>query len=182
MENRAGIEGSDRFDGVDATVADFWRFAMSDLRMNNVRGYLAEFLVARAVGAGGPRIEWDAYDVLAPDGTRIEVKSSAYIQAWSQQKPSPIKFSGLTGRTWDSDSGFSTERGFNADVYVFALQTARNQQEYDPLDVDQWRFYVLPQHVLLDRGYRSIALSTLTSLTGGPVQFEGLAEAISKAR
>ncbi len=49
---------------------------MSDLRTNNVRGYLAEFLVAKAVGAHGPRLEWDAYDVLAPDRTRIEVKSS----------------------------------------------------------------------------------------------------------
>ncbi|GAA2080100.1 hypothetical protein GCM10009821_20450 [Aeromicrobium halocynthiae] len=130
----------------------------------------------------GPRVERDAYDVLAPDGTRIEVKSSAYVQAWYQQKPSLIKFSGLTGRTWDSGSGFSTERGFNADVYVFALQTARDQREYDPLDVEQWRFYVLPQHVLQDRGYRSIALSTLMSLTGGPAEFGGLAEAISEAR
>ncbi len=37
---------------------------------------MAEFLVAKAVGAHGPRLEWDAYDVLAPDRTRIEVKSS----------------------------------------------------------------------------------------------------------
>ena len=62
------LDGSERFVGVDASVLDFWRFAMNDLRMNNVRGYLAEFLVARAVGASGHRIEWDAYDVLTPDG------------------------------------------------------------------------------------------------------------------
>ena len=57
----------ERFAGLDATVTDFWRFALSDLRMNNARGYLAEFLVAQAVGATGPRVEWDTYDVLAPD-------------------------------------------------------------------------------------------------------------------
>lgn len=51
------LDGSEQFAGVDASVLDFWRFAMSDLRMNNVRGYLAEFLVARAVGATSNRVE-----------------------------------------------------------------------------------------------------------------------------
>ncbi|WP_345314834.1 hypothetical protein [Garicola koreensis] len=36
--------------GTGAIVLDFWRFALSDLKMNNVRGYVVEFLVARAVG------------------------------------------------------------------------------------------------------------------------------------
>jgi hypothetical protein len=53
------LEGGQSFTGLDATALDFWRFAMSDLRTNNVRGYLAEFLVARAVGATGARVEWD---------------------------------------------------------------------------------------------------------------------------
>jgi hypothetical protein len=61
---------------VDATVVDFWQFALSDLRMNNTRGYLAEFLVAKAVGATAGRVEWDAFDVLAPSGARIEVKAT----------------------------------------------------------------------------------------------------------
>lgn len=113
------MDGSEPFAGLDATVLDFWRFAMSDLRMNNLRGYLAEFLVAKAIGATGPRVEWDAYDVLSPDGTRIEVKSSAYMQVWDQRRPSAIRFTGLTGRTWDPRNGESPEATFNADVYVF---------------------------------------------------------------
>jgi hypothetical protein len=32
----------------DASVLDFWRWALGDLRMNTARGYLAEFLVACA--------------------------------------------------------------------------------------------------------------------------------------
>lgn len=49
------LTGAEELHGVDgAQVVDFWRFAMSDLRMNNVRGYFAEYLVARAVGATGP--------------------------------------------------------------------------------------------------------------------------------
>ena len=44
------MDGGRRFVGLDATVADFWRWAFSDLRDNTTRGILAEFLVAKAVG------------------------------------------------------------------------------------------------------------------------------------
>ncbi len=175
------LDGSEAFAGLESSVIDFWRFAMSDLRMNNVRGYLAEFLVARAVGATGPRVEWDAYDVLAPDGTRIEVKASAYVQAWAQRRPSRITFTGLTGRTWTPEGGSAEEQTFNADVYVFAVQTAVDHDTYNPLDVHQWQFYVLPRQVLAGRGNRSISLATLKSLDAGPHHINALAEAITAA-
>ena len=40
------LSGDERFTGLEipVTVLDFWRFALSDLQMNNARGYLAEFL------------------------------------------------------------------------------------------------------------------------------------------
>ena len=41
------IEAESAFVGLDARVVDFWKFALGDLRMNNARGYLAEFIVAR---------------------------------------------------------------------------------------------------------------------------------------
>lgn len=172
------LTGSERFAGIDVTVADFWRFAMSDLRMNNVRGYLAEFLVAKAIGADGPRVEWDAYDVLAPDGLRIEVKSSAYLQVWDQQRPSQIRFTGLVGRTWSPQAGESAEATFNADVYVFAVHTARTHAAYDVLDVSQWDFYVVARQPLEALGHKSIGLASLERLTDGPVTYADLASAI----
>lgn len=172
------MDGSEQFAGLDSTVRDFWRFAMSDLRMNNVRGYLAEFLVSRAIGASGPRVEWDAYDVLAPDGTKIEVKSSAYLQVWDQRRPSRIVFTGLVGRTWTPQGGETPEATFNADVYVFCVHTATSHDVYDALDVNQWSFYVLPRQTLEDIGYKSIGLPTLERLTDGPIPYAGLAEAI----
>src|SRR5687767_5377816 len=43
----------------------FWQWAASDLVSNALRGRLAEFLVAQAMGiADGVRTEWDAYDLL----------------------------------------------------------------------------------------------------------------------
>lgn len=80
------LRGDERFEGMDASVTDFWRFAMSDLRINNTRGYLAAFLVARSLGIDAQRVEWDDYDVLW-EGVKIEVKSSAYLQAWAQRRP-----------------------------------------------------------------------------------------------
>lgn len=175
------LSGSESFDGVDASVMDFWAFAMSDLRMNNVRGYLAEFLVSRAVGASGGRVEWDAYDVLSPDGIKIEVKSSAHLQVWDQRRLSRIVFTGLTGRTWTPQDGESSEATFNADVYVFCVQTAQTHEEYNPLDVDQWDFYVVPRDDIAALGNKSISLAALQRLSTGPVEYVGLSEAIQEA-
>lgn len=175
------LRGDEQLVGCEASVVDFWRFAMSDLRTNNVRGYLAEFLVAKAVGAPGPRLEWDAYDVMAPDGTRIEVKSSAYLQVWDQRRPSRIVFSGLRGRTWTPQGGEAPEATYNADVYVFSVQTALRHEEYNPLDVGQWQFYVLPRVTIEAMGYSSVSLPTLQAAAGASTPYPELAGAIARA-
>ena len=100
------LAGDEPIVGTAATVRDFWAWCLSDLRTNTVRPMLAEFLVAQALGAAArPRIEWDSYDVVTPEGIRVEVKSSAYLQAWAQARPSSISFGGLNGRTWDAVAG-----------------------------------------------------------------------------
>lgn len=154
---------------------------MSDLRTNNVRGYLAEFLVAKAVGAGGSRIEWDAYDVLTPEGIRIEVKSAGYLQTWNQRRLSRISFGSMKGRTWSPEMGESATASLNADVYVFAVQTALQHELYDPLDIGQWQFYVLAREAVEATGYASIGLTTLRSLSDGAVPYDDLARAIRAA-
>ena len=89
------LTGTEVIAGASATVRDFWAWALSNLRSNAVRGMLAEYLVACAVGSRGrPRVDWDAYDVLTPRQERIEVKSAAYLQAWEQRRESAIIFRG----------------------------------------------------------------------------------------
>ena len=175
------LTGSEHFTGVDATVSDFWRFAMSDLRMNNTRGYLAEFLVAKAVATTAPRVEWDAYDVLTPDGIKIEVKSSAYLQVWDQARLSRIEFTGLARRRWSSEGGRSPRATHNADVYVFCVQTAQSHDRYNLLDLAQWEFYVLPGEEVVGLGQQSVGLASIRGLTGGPVEYAGLASAVRTA-
>lgn len=174
------LDGSEMFTGTDATVAQFWAYAMRDLRTNTTRGFLAEFLVAKAVGATGVQPEWNSFDVLTPDGVKVEVKSSAYLQSWAQRTLTPPVFNRLTARSWAFEDGEAEERSHNADVYVLALQAVQSHDEYDPLDTLQWEFYVLPVSTLAARGYRSITLNALRKIAE-PVAFAGLAAAIRDA-
>ena len=148
------MEGSEPFGGSEATVLDFWRWAFSDLRENIVRGVLAEYLVAKAVGDPNPvRHAWDNFDVTTPSGTRIEVKSSAYLQSWRQKELSRIVFTGLVGRAYSYETNeLEAEPSLRADFYVFALHKCQIPDQYDPLDLDSWEFYVVAVDQLRDAG------------------------------
>ncbi|MFJ4294938.1 hypothetical protein [Curtobacterium sp. NPDC089689] len=159
--------GDDTFIGVPATVADFWQFALGDLRMNNARGYLAEFLVAKALGMTEVhRVEWDAYDLLLDDRIRVEVKSSAYLQAWEQPRLSRIEFRGLRGTRYHPRHGDDPAgKQLNAHVYVFCVQMATTHAEYQPLDMSQWDFYVAAKSTLENAGVgHSLGLATVTRI------------------
>ncbi|MCG7526761.1 hypothetical protein MHW47_20210 [Streptomyces sp. OfavH-34-F] len=172
--------GGEVFRGSDAgTVLDFWRYAMPDLRTNTTRGLLAEFLVHRAVGATARNVEWESFDVLAPGGVRIEVKTSAYLQAWGQRRLSEIRFSRLNARTWTPEGGTAPEQSYNADVYVFALHTALTHADYDPLDIGQWAFHVASRALVEATGQGSLGLASVRRLCGEPVGYERLAERIA---
>lgn len=178
------LDGTELFSSGNFTVVDFWRWALGDLRMNTARGSLAEFLVARAVDSSSVvRVEWGAQDVIAPDGTRIEVKTSAYLQSWAQPVSSSPSF-GLTGATksWDPSAGAYVEDPTGrVDVWVFALQGCKAHELYDPLDVDQWSFWVLPAAEVDALGQKSARVSTIRMLAGDPHGWSELAMAIRGA-
>lgn len=175
------LTGDESFAGVDATVKAFWAYAFRDLRTNTTRGILAEWLVSKAVGAEGVQEEWAEFDVLTPEGVRVEVKASAYLQSWGQRRLTPPSFSRLTARKWTPEDGEAEARTHNADVYVFCVQTAKTHAEYDPLDVAQWEFYVVPRAVVEGTGYRSFGLPTLRTLADGPSTFAEVRHAVLRA-
>jgi hypothetical protein len=179
----APLSGDEEFAGTEATVRDFWTWGFSDLRANTIRGVLAEFLVARAVGAlQEVRDTWDNYDVLAPDGTRIEVKSSAYLQSWTQKRHSVLSFDRLTGLEFDATTNeYSAERLVRADVFVFAVHTERVPESYDALDVSKWEFYVVPADAIRAAGTRTVGITWVRSQAGVPVEFANLRGAIKRA-
>jgi hypothetical protein len=167
-------------------LLDFWQWSSSDIVSNATRGILAEYLVARALGvaADSVREEWAAYDIEAPDGTRIEVKSAAYIQSWRQNRLSRITFGVPKSRAWDKHTGRqSGDVRRQADVYVFALLAHSDQPSLDPLDVSQWDFFVVPTAWLdkRERSQHSITLPSLRRLAGESVSYAGLRRAVEKA-
>lgn len=80
---------------VGILLNDFWAWNSSDLLNNTLRGALAEFIVASAVGIDTTkaREDWTAYDLLTESGRKIEVKCSAYLQSWNTEKLSRVQFS-----------------------------------------------------------------------------------------
>lgn len=172
--------GNESFVGVDATVQDFWRFSMGDLRMNNARGHLAEFLVAKALDLDVTRVEWDEYDLRHGD-IRIEVKASGRLQSWGQPRLSTVNFTGLQGRAWTRESGRASVGSFNADVYVFCTQIAEEPENYEPLDINQWVFHVVPAARIAEANQKSMRLSKVAALSGGATEFDDLAAAIAVA-
>lgn len=174
--------GDEPLSGTGATVRDFWSFALSDLKTNIARGVLAEFLVARAVGAQETvRVSWDNFDITTPEGIRIEVKSSAYLQGWRQKTLSTIRFSGLKGLAWDDMEGWGTDREVRADVFVFGIQTRQTHEDYDPLDVAQWAWYVAPASSVAEHDARSVGMGFLERYAEGPLGYEQIHEAVKAA-
>jgi hypothetical protein len=137
------------------------------------------------VGSEQPvRVEWDAYDVLAPGGIRVEVKTSGYLQSWHQTRLSDISFDIACKRSWYSDTNtYSSEVARSAHVYVFALHHHQEKATVDPLDLSQWIFYLLPATVLNERcaTQRRIGLPSLMRMGAVAVAFEDLARQITIA-
>lgn len=170
-----------------ADVLSFWQWCASDLVSNTMRGVLAEYIVALALGVVtdvSVRREWDAYDLLLLDGTKVEVKSAAYVQSWRQAKPSTIQFKVAKRRAWDAETNVvAAEPSRSADVYVFAVLSHPDWATINPLDLSQWTFFVLPTAVLnaRKRSQHSITLKSLAAIAGPSLAHSQLRDAVRSA-
>jgi len=65
-------------------------------------------------------------------------------------------------------------------VYVFALLAHTDKTTIDPLNLDQWRFYVLPTATLdgRTRSQHSITLRSLEKLCSEAITYAGLSKAV----
>jgi len=164
------------------SLLDFWRWSVSDILSNATRGRFAEFIVATAtnIDIKTCRDEWSAFDLKTPDGIKLEIKSAAYLQSWFQRALSKISFSTRASSAWDAQTNkFSDVKQRHADLYVFCLLHHNNKQTVDPLNLDQWEFYVLATKQLNEyaRSQHSITLKSLQKLTK-PVSYDKLNEEI----
>ena len=141
-----------------------------------MRGWFAEFLVAAALGTHhGVRQSWDTVDVKTKAGKTIQVKCSAYLQSWAQERLSPVRFSVKAACAWDPDTGTMKDRGRHADVYVFVHQKHTDKATLNPLDLTQFDFYVVPTAVVEARwlGWRAVSLAAVREVTR-PIRYAEL--------
>lgn len=173
------------------TVMDFWCWAYSDLIDNTQRGVMAEFLVYSSLKSSIPshdtqiRENWLPFDVMSPSGRRIEVKSAAYIQAWTPENIfAQIRFDIGKKLAWDNATATSaTVAKRNCDLYVFCLFTAKTK-DISLLDLDYWDFYVLPTSVLDEKvpDQKGISLSSLLKLEPVKTDYAGLGAVIESIK
>lgn len=96
------------------------------------------------------------------------MRSTAYLQSWFQKELSQISFRTRKTLAWDRNSNtFAAVPQRHADIYVFALlkHKDKDKETVNPLELDQWEFYVLSTGVLNQRSQDSITLASLRALT-----------------
>jgi hypothetical protein len=181
------LTGDERFiaraSAAAPTVLDFWRWSTADLMSNATRGILAEFIVATALDMTGEiREEWAPVD-LTYKGVPIEVKAAGYLQAWGQGKLTAPKFGVTKARYYDRATGeYRGERRRHADLYVFCLHHCCDATQVNPLDLDQWSFYVTPTS-LLEQHFPTadlVSLRQLEKISASPVSYSGLREEVDR--
>lgn len=154
--------------GTDFVVEDFWSWAYSDILSNRNRGIFAEFLVGSSLGVlDEPRIEWDGHDLIYSD-LKIEVKSSSYLQSWHQTELSTIRFDIAPKTAWDSKTNtFNNSIKRHSDYYVFCLFESHDKATASILDVEQWKFFVIPTETLNQHfpKQKSIGIKSLKKLS-----------------
>lgn len=127
-------------------IFDFFTWWSGGMMTNLFRGILAEYIVAMALNCDKQkRLDaWGPFDLVTPQNIRVEVKASAYLQAWAQSKPSKIVFSIRPSKKWDSAVGsFVEDSSRKSDVYVFCVFESMDKDNARLTDLDQWGFYVM---------------------------------------
>jgi hypothetical protein len=172
------------YDGSSAgfLINDFWRWHSSDLLDNTLRGALAKFIVAKAldIKTNESRVGWEPYDLLFLSTWKIEVKTSGYVQSWSQKSNSVLSFTIRPTHKWMPESGFAGEIMHQSDMYIFCVHEEKNPKTADPLILDQWSFYPVLTAVLSEvlADQKTAGLNTIINLCPERFDFGSLRDAV----
>ncbi|MGI4787775.1 MAG: hypothetical protein ACRYFS_02880 [Janthinobacterium lividum] len=171
---------------LNRTLLDFWRWSSSDLVSNTLRGVLAEYIVACALDIPyNQRVEWDAFDLKTQNGLNIEVKSAAYLQSWQQKALSQITFGIQPTCAWEAATNdYTGELRRQAHLYVFCLLHHQDKASLDPLDMNQWTFFLLASSALDEKlpAQKTIRLASLLKMNPFQHTYQELAQAITEGK
>jgi len=150
---------------------------------NNLRGVFVEYLIVDILGLGWSVCDgsWNSWDIDGPNATRLEVKSSAYIQSWynwsvsqGREGISVPRFDIAERKSfWDGESEVEFKGlGRAAHLYIFALHAEKDPEVADHRVPEQWNFYIVKSETL-PVGQKSIGLSGIQKLSK-PVSADNL--------
>ena len=165
------------------TATDYWQWGFSAVLSNTDRGVLAEYIVAILLGIDSQaRIPWDAADLTLPSGHKIEVKSTAMLQAWSQGILNEPRIALKPTVAYNPDTKTYGKPDFNADIYVFCYFTAQKLDTANLLDLDQWRFYCFSRQKIMEilDGRKSISLKQLDQQGAKQLTASQVSEAVGR--
>lgn len=148
-------------ESIGLTMLDFWKYQYSNIF--DLQENIAEFIVGKALGLTEPcnRNGWSLYDIYYRD-KRIEVKETGYFYSWQEDgKISQQRTFGIAPAY-----GKDKVKERQNDIYVFCLNTGTNEEESNPLEMDNWEFYVVPTSVInkVAKGQKTISLGRVGKL------------------
>lgn len=164
------LEGTESFrlagQSMGFSVIDFWRFQFSNIWV--IQDQIAEFIVTQALGKTEPynKNGWTLWDINYR-GHRVEVKETARYHSWYRDgkvsaKPT-FNINKAYSRYKDSTSEFKRQN----DIYVFCFNMGETKETSNPLDLDNWHFWVVPTETInrVCGDNKTITLSRLQKLT-----------------
>lgn len=112
------------------TLKDFWSFQYSNLISSKIRDDISKFIVAKALNITDRKFEYfDGHDLTSKEGIPINVRSASYITLEEEETTKEISFN--IGKK---------RQGF---IYVFCVLSHRTKEDLNPLNINQWEFYIM---------------------------------------
>ena len=147
---------------------DFWRFHYSNIY--GLQDMIAEFIVSKALGFNEAQNDqyWTLWDV-SYRNKRIEVKETSYYHSFNREgKVSKQRVFGIAkaNGSYDHAKSGNSEVCRQNDVYVFCLNTGDTREASNPLDLDNWEFYIVPTAIINEKcgSNKTISLGRIKSL------------------
>lgn len=111
------------------TLKDFWSFQYSNLISSKIRDDISKFIVAKALKITDRKFQYfDGHDLTSKEGIPIDVRSASYITSQEEEDTKEISFN--IGKS---------RKGF---IYVFCVLSHRTKEDLNPLNINQWEFYI----------------------------------------
>lgn len=147
------MNGTEKFQfndkDLDFGIIDFWKSKYSNIY--NMQDVIAEFIVEKALGIDEAQNTnyWTLYDILYR-GYRIEIKETSYYHPWNENgKISNQRMFGISKANSSYESS-EKENKFERqnDIYVFCLNTGTTKETSNPMNLNNWRFYIVPTSII----------------------------------